>query len=167
MIVTSNGIVNGVILDRYGKRGEQQNEHGIPTLSLPLQIKDAPEDTVSFAIVLEDKDSYPVTKGFVWIHWLAANLTRTELKENESRTATDFLQGMNSWASIQGGSRTEKECCFYGGMTPPDKPHLYELHIFALDTLLDLKQGFFLNELYHAMEGHILEAYTLKGIYHN
>lgn len=108
MIVTSNGIVNGVILDRYGKRGEQQNEHGIPTLSLPLQIKDAPEDTVSFAIVLEDKDSYPVTKGFVWIHWLAANLTRTELKENESRTATDFLQGMNSWASIQGGSRPEK-----------------------------------------------------------
>ena len=52
-------------------------------------------------------------------------------------------------------------------MTPPDKPHIYELHVYALDKLLDLKRGFLLNELYREMDGHILAEHTLKGIYEN
>ena len=46
-----------------------------------------------------------------------------------------------------------------------DKSHTYELHIYALDKILDLKNGFFLNELYESMEGHILDEAILKGIY--
>ena len=84
-------------------------------------------------MVLEDKDAYPVTGGFVWIHWLAANITRNEVRDNESQTAGDFIQGCNSWTSIQGNQQSKELSCFYGGMTPPDKEHLYELHIFALD----------------------------------
>ena len=42
----------------------------------------------------------------------------------------------------------------------PDKNHLYELHVFALDKVLGLQQGFLLNELHHAMEGHILDTKT-------
>lgn len=52
-------------------------------------------------------------------------------------------------------------------MTPPDKEHIYELHIFALDKLLDLKNGFLLNELYREMDGHILDSFILKRIYVN
>ena len=78
MKLSSQGIVNGVILDHYGKRGPM-NEYEMPTVSLPLKIEDAPANTVSYALVLEDKDAYPVTKGFVWIHWLAANIIRNEL----------------------------------------------------------------------------------------
>lgn len=81
----------------------------IPTYSLPLKIENAPEDTCSFALVLEDKDTYPVTGGFTWIHWLAANITRHELKENESQTAKDFVQGCNSWTSKQGNNQ-RKNC---------------------------------------------------------
>lgn len=165
MVVTSKGIINGVIQDQYGGRGTQFNENGVSTYSLPFQIEDAPEGTKSFAIVLEDKDAYPVTGGFVWIHWLAANIIRPELKENESQTARDFVQGLNSWTSIQGNHQSRELSCFYGGMTPPDQVHTYELHVFALDGLLDIGKGFLLNELYHKMEGHILEQYTLKGIY--
>lgn len=165
MIVTSTGIVNGVIQDRFGGRGTQFNANGVPDCSLPLQIEHAPEGTRSFALVLEDKDAYPVTGGFVWVHWLAANITRCELRENESRTARDFVQGCNSWTSIQGGRQSKELSSFYGGMTPPDRAHTYELHVFALDTVLDLAAGFYLNELYHKMDGHILETYTLKGVY--
>ncbi len=164
MKLTSTGIVNGVIKDQYGMRGENFNANGVPTFSLPFKIDKAPSDTMSFALVLEDKDAYPVT-GFTWIHWLAANITRSEIKENESQTAEDFLQGTNSWISTQGREQEKEVCCYYGGMTPPDRPHVYELHIFALDKMLDLKQGFFLNELYREMDGHILEQATLKGIY--
>ena len=165
MIVTSTGIIDGVIQDQYGGRGTQFNENGVPTFSLPLKIEEAPERTVSFAVVLEDKDAYPVTGGFAWIHWLAANITRQELKENESQTAHDFIQGCNSWTSIQGNNQSKELSCFYGGMNPPNPAHTYELHVFALDCLLDLETGFYLNELYHKMERHILAQHTLKGIY--
>ncbi|NSB13881.1 YbhB/YbcL family Raf kinase inhibitor-like protein [Clostridium beijerinckii] len=167
MIVTSIGIINGIIQDKYGSRGEHFNDNGVPTFSLPLKIEDAPVNTASFAIVLEDKDAYPVTGGFAWIHWLAANITRSELKDNESQTAEDFIQGTNSWTSLQGNQQSKELSCYYGGMTPPDKAHVYEIHVFALDKLLNLKKGFLLNELYHEMDGHILEKYTLKGIYKN
>lgn len=167
MIVTSSGIIDGVIDDKYGKRGTEFNENGVPSRSLPLKFEDAPKDTVSYALVLEDKDAYPVTGGFSWIHWMAANITRNELLENESRSARDFVQGVNSWTTVQGGEQSEELSSFYGGMTPPDAPHLYEVHVFALDTILNLQNGFFLNELYRKMDGHILDQFTLKGIYND
>ena len=167
MVVTSKGIVNGVIEDKYGKHGKHFNENGMPTYSLPLKIEDAPEGTKSFAVVLEDKDAFPVSGGFSWIHWTAANITRTEIMENESQTATDFVQGLNSWISKQGGRQSRELSSFYGGMAPQDSPHIYEIHVYALDIMLELKNGFFYNELYRRMDGHILETYTLKGEYRN
>lgn len=83
--------------------------------------------------------------GFPLFHWLAANITRNELKDNESQIAGDFIQGCNSWTSIQGKQQSKELSCFYGGMTPPDKEHIYEL--------------------YHEMDGHILDSFILKGIY--
>ncbi len=167
MKVTSKGIINGRIQPQYGGRGTQFNESNIPTFSLPFKVENAPKGTVSLAIVLEDKDAYPVTGGFAWIHWLAANITRFEIKDNESQEAKDFVQGTNSWTSIQGGEQSAELCCYYGGMTPPDRPHVYELHVFALDGMLKLEKGFLLNELFHEMEGHVLEEVTLKGVYDN
>jgi hypothetical protein len=163
MKITSTGIKNGVIDDKYGKRGKAFINHRMPSYSLPFKIENMPEGTKSFAIVLEDKDAIPVS-GFSWIHWVAANITRSELLENESLTAQDFVQGTNSWSGKLGGL-DRLEASFYGGMSPPDKTHVYELHIFALDTLLDLERGFYMNEMYKKMEGHILDAATLKGTY--
>ena len=167
MIVTSKGIVNGKIDPKYGKHGSQFNENGMPSYSLPFQIEGAPQGTVSYALVMEDKDAYPVSGGFVWIHWLAADILRTQVEENESQTAKDFVQGANSWTSMQGGQQSRALSSFYGGMAPPDAPHMYELHVFALDTKLNLQPGFLLNELYKKMDGHILAQYTLKGLYDN
>ena len=165
MKVTSTGIKDGIIEDKYGKRGEV-NEDGIPTYSLPLKFEETPEKVVSYALVLEDKDAIPVS-GFSWIHWTAANITRNELMENESLTATDYIQGVNSWISIQGGKLSKDKCRFYGGMAPPNAPHIYEVHVYALDTVLDLEDGFYMNELYKKMDGHILDHARLKGEYKN
>ncbi|MEF9839587.1 MAG: YbhB/YbcL family Raf kinase inhibitor-like protein [Lachnospiraceae bacterium] len=165
MIVTSTGIINHQIEDKYGKRGTEFNENGMPTYSLPFKIQQAPKDAISFALVLEDKDAFPVSGGFSWIHWTAANITRLELLENESQTATDFVQGVNSCISIQGGQQSKELSSFYGGMAPPDAPHTYELHLYALDTMLDLENGFYMNQLYKKMDGHMLDQVTLKGVY--
>ncbi|MGL5721045.1 MAG: YbhB/YbcL family Raf kinase inhibitor-like protein [Brevinema sp.] len=167
MVVTSTGIVNGVIEDKYGKRGTDFTAGGMPTYSLPFKIENAPAGTISYAITLEDPDAFPVSGGFVWVHWVAANIARTEVMENESQTATDFVQGVNSWISMQGGSQSRELSRFYGGMAPPDAPHTYVFKVYALDTTLDLANGFNLNELYRKMEGHVLETAELKGSYAN
>lgn len=167
MSVTSTGITNGIIDDKYGKRSIYINKNGMPTYSLPLKIDNSPKGTKSYAIVLEDKDAFPVSGGFSWIHWTAANITKTEIFENESQTSKDFIQGINSWTSLQGGSQSKELSSFYGGMAPPNAPHIYEIHVYALDTILDLKNGFLYNDLYRKMDGHILETYTLKGTYNN
>lgn len=164
MKVQSSAIVEGVISDRFGKRGVC-NEYGMPTCSLPLSISEAPEGTKSYAIFLEDKDAYPVSGGFSWVHWLAANITESELAEDASQNSPSFVQGANSWMSMQGGRVPREFCSCYGGMAPPDAPHVYEIHVYALDSMLELENGFNLNDMFRKMRGHILDQVTLLGEY--
>jgi len=163
MKVTSSAIVKGAFEDKYGKHGNQFTPNGMPSYSVPFEITDAPEGTKSFVVVMEDKDAITAS-GFVWIHWLIANLHRTSVSENESQTATDFIQGANSWASKLGGFSIE-EASAYGGMAPPNCLHRYEIIVYALDTDLDLAQGFRFNDLHFAMQGHILAQAVVMGTY--
>ena len=66
MKLTSSGIVNGKILDKYGKRGDMN-------LSMPFIFSEYPLNTVSFALVIEDYDAIEVC-GYDYIHWLVANI---------------------------------------------------------------------------------------------
>ncbi|STZ76133.1 YbhB/YbcL family Raf kinase inhibitor-like protein [Bergeriella denitrificans] len=163
MKVSSSAIVNGEFEDKYGKRGSQFSPNGMPTYSIPFEISDAPEGTQSFAVVLEDKDAITAS-GFVWIHWLIADLKRTAVAENDSVSATDYTQGANSWASVL-GKFDIAEASYYGGMAPPNCRHRYELIVYALDTVLDLPQGFRFNDLHFAMQGHILGSASVMGTY--
>lgn len=163
MQVTSSAIVDGKFADRFGKRGTQFTKNGMPSYSIPFEIKNAPEKTKSFAVVFEDKDAAEVA-GFVWTHWLIADLERASVVENESISAKDFVQGANSWASKINKLSIE-EASGYGGMAPPNKPHRYELYVYALDTKLNLKPGFRYNDLHFTMQGHILDKAYLVGTY--
>lgn len=161
MKIVSDVLNGGQIPVRFGKYGTVKNSYDVPSVSVPFEIVDAPAETVSFALVLDDVDAVPVC-GFTWIHWIAANIKKTELPEDDSRKA-DYVQGTNSWFGTNG-----KDGSFgYGGMTPPDAPHVYTLKVYALDCELDLKDGFFLNELVHAMKGHVLDVAEAEGIYKN
>ena len=153
MKVLSSGIVNGTIKDDYGKFGEHFIQD-MPSFSIPFEIMDEPKNTVSFAVILDDKDAIPVC-GFDWIHWLIANLKKNTLIAGESSNINaEFIQGNNSWNQP-----------LYGGMAPPDKEHIYDLTVYALDTELDLSSGFSYEELLKKMEGHILDSFCLKGKY--
>ena len=159
----SNGIENGYIQEKYGKYGSQ-TLNGVPSLSLPLKWNNAPKNTKSYALVIEDFDAIPVT-GFSWIHWVTIIPgTTTELKENASLENKDIVQGVNSWISKMGGLN-KSDASHFGGPAPPDKAHTYTIVLYALDKNLELKSGFYLNELYKEMEGHILDKVILKGNY--
>ena len=53
----------------------------------------------------------------------------------------------------------------YGGPAPPDKRHTYIFKAYALDTVLDLKEGYSKQELEDAMKGHIIAEANLTGTY--
>ncbi|MBQ6386496.1 MAG: YbhB/YbcL family Raf kinase inhibitor-like protein [Lachnospiraceae bacterium] len=161
MRIVSEVMNGGEIPARFGKYGTQNNSFGVPSCSVPFEIEDAPEGTKSFAVVLDDVDSVPVC-GFVWLHWIAANIKKTRVPENDSVNA-DYVQGTNSWLGTYG----KEGSAGYGGMTPPDRPHVYTLKVYALDTELDLEDGFFYNALVHAMKGHVLASAEAEGTYRN
>ncbi|MBE6449138.1 MAG: YbhB/YbcL family Raf kinase inhibitor-like protein [Alphaproteobacteria bacterium] len=154
MQIICPAIKDGYFLDKYGKRGTVV-KGAMPTFSFGFKIEDIPFGTISFAFILDDPDSIPVC-GFKWLHWLGANLSKEGIEDNESINAITFIQGKNSWGKS-----------LYGGMAPPDKPHTYIFKVFALDCLLNLKNGFSLEDLQREMAGHILDSAFIEGIYKN
>ena len=165
MQVHTSAIENGVFHDRFGKRGSDFSPNGMPSRSIPFSISDAPAGTQSYAVVLDDKDAVTAA-GFVWIDWLIADLTATSVPENDSIAAQGYTQGANSWASVL-GELSIAEASAYGGMVPPNYPHRYDLTVYALDTQLNLPQGFRYNDLHYAMQGHILATASVTGTYSN
>ena len=162
--LSSTGVKNGIIEKKYGTYGKDQY-HGMPTLSMPFEWKNAPKETKQFALVMEDFDAVEAV-GVIWLHWITLIPGDTSfLDENASATNSKLIQGENSWWSLIGGSLPKDEVARYGGPVPPNKTHTYTITLYALDKEIDLKKGFYLNELYDAIEGHVLEKTVLKAKY--
>ncbi|GLB46424.1 hypothetical protein WR164_04030 [Philodulcilactobacillus myokoensis] len=152
---------HGYIADKYskGSTSEQQINHQ-PFISFPVKISGVPENAKSLALSLVDFDSIPVV-GMVFVHWVAANIDpqTTLIPENDSQKGTiQMTHGNNSLAGPVAGPLDPKISQHYAGPTPPDKPHDYTLKVYALDDKLPLKDGFWLNEMMHAMKGHVLST---------
>jgi Raf kinase inhibitor-like YbhB/YbcL family protein len=125
-------------------------------VSSPLSWSGAPEGARSFALICDDPDAPRGT----WVHWVLWNLPAGthELPENvphEKTLASGARQGTNDFRKIG-----------YGGpCPPPGKPHRYFFKIYALDGVLDLKEGATKQKLEEAMKGHIVAEGQLMGRY--
>lgn len=151
--VTSIAITKGKLEDEYGKRGSQI-ANKIPTRSIPVSITSKPQGTACYAITMTDPDSTPLC-GFEWIHWLACNIIHDDISANASIDMKDSIkQGKNSFGTIG-----------YGGPTPPDKAHKYTITIYALDSELELSNGYSLDSFQKAAQDHILDTIVIYGSY--
>ncbi len=165
MRISSTGIEQGIIHPRYGMHSNCLDANGTCLLSIPLAFDELPPGTKSLALVVQDYDAIPCS-GFSWIHWVVCNITGGELLEDASRKGGDFVEGATSWCSGHiVPAQSPVQCAHYFGMGPPDFDHEYDFDAYALDGMLELSKGFYLNELYHAMRGHILEKANLKAVY--
>tara|TARA_Y100000590_G_scaffold37660_1_gene40547 strand:+ start:362 stop:829 length:468 start_codon:yes stop_codon:yes gene_type:complete len=108
----------------------------------------------SVAIIMDDPDAMKAV-GKVWVHYLRS----TEYIQNlvgtiyYDETENDVI-GLNDFGEIG-----------YGGPAPPDGRHTYVFKAYALDTVLDLKEGYSKQELEDAMKGHILAEAKLTGTF--
>ena len=148
----------GLLADRFGKYASEPDR-------LEGEISDVPQEARTLALAFIDYDAIPVG-GFCWIHWTACNLpaTTTLIPEDASRTeAVDMVQGRNSnWSPMAHGSDNPQVHSRYCGPQPPDATHSYTLNVYALDCVLDLPEGFYLNELRRAMSGHVLDQASVE-----
>ena len=153
MEMVSSGIANGIIDPAYGANGTDIIG-GVPVLSMPIEISGAPADAACFALYMDDLDSEPLC-GYKWVHWMAANITVNSIPEDFSREPGDgVVQGQNDFGTIG-----------YGGPTPPDKDHRYQITVYALDSKLSLSEGFTKEDFIEAVEGHAKAVTTLEAIY--
>ena len=106
-------------------------------------------------VILKDDNAIPIM-GQPWTHWSIANLKELKIPEDASRKGGNFIQGKNSW-NYPG----------YGGMTPLEAPHRYDLHVYAMNADLPLKEGFSEKELKEAMRGHVISEALVSGMYSN
>ena len=152
---------NGYLPDRYGKYAPTDctvDEH--PCVSFPIEISEVPAGAKSLALVFIDYDAIPVG-GFCWIHWLACNIapdTRLIPDNASALESIPMVQGTNSdWSPLAGAHKNPAVIRRYAGPFPPDQDHEYTTEVYALDAMLDLEEGYYLNEFRKAIRGHIIE----------
>ena len=121
-------------------------------VSPPLAWTNIPEGTRSLALLCDDPDS----PSGNWVHWILYNIPPTldHINEGGKNLPPTVLVGKNSWGKVA-----------YTGPNPPRDAHHYHFTLYALNTVLNLKEGATKEQLTKAMEGHIYEEVTLTGLY--
>lgn len=159
--------VDGYLLDKYSKYAKSEEKYKEnPCISFPIEIFEKPKGTKTLALTFIDYDAVSVC-GFPWIHWIACNISESMdlLPENFSLNSNEsMIQGSNSFFSFFVGETDENITKKYIGPTPPDRDHVYTLTVYALDSVLDLENGYYLNDFYKKIKGHVLEEASLELI---
>ncbi len=114
-----------------------------------LNIMDVPKNAKSLVLINDDPDA-PVG---VWDHWIVFNIPPTTNKISKGEEPAG-IGGKNSWG------RTG-----YGGPCPPSGVHRYFFKLYALDTMLTLKEKASKKEIEAAMQGHIIAKTEIIGTY--
>ncbi|MBN2159027.1 MAG: YbhB/YbcL family Raf kinase inhibitor-like protein [Spirochaetes bacterium] len=121
-------------------------------VSPQLSWSNVPAGAKSIALICDDPDAPAGT----WVHWVVFNIppTAKELIEGVGALPAGAKQGINDFRKLD-----------YGGPCPPGGTHRYYFKIYALDAVIDLKEGASKSALLKAMEGRILAQGQLMGKY--
>ncbi len=117
--------------------------------SPPLTFEDIPEQTKSLVLIVDDPDAPAGT----WDHWILFNIP-PDIRGIEEGKEPAVPHGRNSWGKKN-----------WSGPCPPDREHTYVFRLFALDKILELKEGVDKATLLKAMAGHVLAKAELRAKY--
>lgn len=122
-------------------------------------ITDAPEDTISFAIVMDDLD-VPFRNSFT--HWVIWNITRTDAIPEGLPKGAYITGPIDACQGVAWGNH-----CYRGPKQPVfiRNEHRYVFTLYALDCRLDISEKANKKILLEAMQGHILAESQITGRY--
>ena len=150
--ISSPAFENGAAIPRkYTADGEN--------ISPPLQWLNAPPQTRSFVLIIDDPDAPdPRAPQRTWVHWILYDIPAGthELPPDAAKHGLPpgTREGSNDWKS---GS--------YGGPAPPVGRHRYFHKLYALDKVLPDLEHPTKARLLNAMKGHVLAESQIIGTY--
>ena len=124
-------------------------DHG--NVSPSLKWAEPPGGTMSFVLLAEDPDA-PGGKPFV--HWIVANIPASLREIRQGRLPTGAVQGKNDVGSND-----------YFGPEPPSGTHHYHFKLYALNSVLKVREGMTKEDVIDAMSGHVLAMGEIVGLY--
>ncbi len=141
----------GEIPRKYARDGEN--------VSPPLVWKDAPAETESFALIVEDPDAPSGT----FRHWAIHNIGANRDGLPEGRTSSAKTESLGYGVNDFGNSH-------YDGPQPPKGHgvHHYHFRLLALDVLsLDVGENAPIDEIWAKAQPHVLADTELVGTFEN
>lgn len=146
MLLESSAFKNGESIPRkYGYKNGNN--------SVPLKITEIPSGTKSLALLMDDPDAMGAV-GKIWVHWLVWNISPDTNEIPENSLPSGSIEGTTDFNEIG-----------YGGPAPPDKEHLYQFKLYALDIELNLERGSDKKDVENSIQNHILSQTKLEGKY--
>jgi Raf kinase inhibitor-like YbhB/YbcL family protein len=139
---------NGAIPEKHTCDGDD--------VSPPLAWTSLPEGTRSLALITDDPDA----PGGTFVHWVIYDLPPDLAGLSEGISQTGSVEG----GGLQGTNGFRKNG-YHGPCPPKGSTHRYYFKLYALDTMLNLKEGASKADLEKAMIGHILGQGQVVGQY--
>ena len=129
-------------------------------ISPPLQWQAAPNNTQSFALVVDDPDAPDpaAPRATAWVHWVLYNLPADTIELPEGVKPDQLPLGTRQ--GVSDGSHPG-----YHGPCPPVGRHRYIFHLYALDAALPAMGMASKARVEQAMVGHIVATAELVGTY--
>lgn len=139
---------NQPIPARYTCEGED--------VSPPLIFEEVPAKAKSLVLIVDDPDAPdPKAPQRTWVHWVLYNLPPDLPGLDEGApTPPRAAVGMNDWQRNA-----------WGGPCPPVGRHRYFFKLYALDTVIDEREGLTKLDITEAMIDHVIAQAELVGTY--
>jgi Raf kinase inhibitor-like YbhB/YbcL family protein len=116
-----------------------------------LAISNVPAEAKSLVLIVDDPDAPNGT----WTHWTVWNIDPETTMIKDESVPPRATEGMTSKGNTG----------FHGPCPPPGKPHRYFFKLFALDAVLELKEGASRGELEAEIAAHKIAEAELMGTY--
>lgn len=122
-----------------------------------FKISNAPEGTVSYAIIFHDLDVAMMGGTDDVLHWVAWNIPADK----------EIPEGSLPEGSVTGANTMRQNSYFGPGAPPGPRYHHYVFEFYALNTTLDLPSTASRNELLEAMSGKVVAKAAYVGRFKN
>jgi hypothetical protein len=117
----------------------------------PLIFENIPPNAKCLVLIMDDPDA-PIS---TFNHWLVFNIPPKTKVIKENSVPVGAVMGKNSIGKLD-----------YVPPSPPaGKPHRYVFKLYALDRMLNLKEGASKDSIEMAMQGHVIAQTSLTGSY--
>ncbi len=138
----------GIVPDKYVSRGEN--------VQPGFQFSNAPENTVSYAIIFHDIDvAFGGGTGDI-LHWIVWNIPAS---------AGGIPEGSLPEGAVQGANIRQQNDYMGPGAPPGPRYHHYVFELYALNETLDLATTASREELLAAMAGKVVAKAAYVGRY--